>query len=145
MLPFTRLVLRKPRTKPPETLGEHIRAARQKRHLLQREAAPMLGVIPATLLHWEKGQTIPPITAMPAIVRFLGYDPSPIPDATSFGGRMAAYRRQHGLSIKAAAARAGVDECSWGTWERTGTIPTKSARQRLEALLSATEQSQKKI
>jgi DNA-binding XRE family transcriptional regulator len=111
MLPFTRLTLKAGRTKPPQTLGEHIRAVRNKRGLTQTEAAPLLGVIPATLLHWEKGQTTAPITAMPGIVRFLGYDPSPIPDAPSLGGRMAAYRRTHGLSIKLAPAHRGRYYC----------------------------------
>ncbi|MBW8828727.1 MAG: helix-turn-helix transcriptional regulator [Burkholderiales bacterium] len=33
---------------------------------------------------------------------------------------MWAYRRRHGLSTKAAAERLGVDEGTWGAWERTG-------------------------
>ena len=66
---------------------------------------------------------VPHIAFMPAIVRFLGYDPTPEPTTTA--DRMRSYRQRLGLSIKEAAHRARVDESSWGTWERTGLIPWK--------------------
>ena len=49
---------------------------------------------------------------MPAVIRFLGYDPFPEP--VTLSDRMRAYRKRNGLSIRAAALRAGVDEeSSW--------------------------------
>ncbi len=86
------------------------------------------------MANWEKGATEPPITLMPALIRFLGFDPS-APEDSSIGTRMVAYRRQHGLTVKEAARRAGVDPDSWSTWERTGTIPTKRGRERVESLI----------
>jgi transcriptional regulator with XRE-family HTH domain len=66
---------------------------------------------------------------MPAIIHFLGYDPTPEP--TTLPERMRDYRRKNGLTIKEAAHRMGVDESSWGQWERTGLIPWKRAIGRL--------------
>ena len=58
---------------------------------------------------------------MPAVIRFLGYDPIPVP--TTLGERMRVYRLRNGLSIKEAARRVGLHEDSWADWERTGQIP----------------------
>jgi transcriptional regulator with XRE-family HTH domain len=139
-IPFTRVTRTAPATPEPTTVGEHIRAVRRKRRLLQKDVAELIGVCEETILHWEKGQTVPPVATMPAVFRFLGFDPSPSPDS-SLGARMASYRRQHGLSIKEAARRAGVDPDSWSTWERTGTIPTRRGRERVEGLLNTSLQN----
>ncbi len=77
---------------------------------------------------------------MPAIIRFLGYEPWPVP--TTLEGRMRAYRYRNGLSISEAARRAGVDESSWGLWERAGVVPWKRYRERVEAFLGAGDQSE---
>jgi transcriptional regulator with XRE-family HTH domain len=108
---------------------------RQKRKLLQREVAELIGVTKETVANWEKSKTAPAMHEYPAVIRFLGYDPSPSQDSEHIGMRMAAYRRRHGLSIREAAKRAGVDEGSWSTWERTGTIPTNRRRERVEGML----------
>ena len=44
---------------------------------MQKEVADQLGVVPWTILNWEKGRTEPPIAAVPVIKEFLGYDPNP--------------------------------------------------------------------
>jgi len=61
----------------PQTLGEHVRKRRLELGLTQSQAAEQLGASPWTVLNWEKGHTEPPIESMPAIIRFLGYDPLP--------------------------------------------------------------------
>ena len=95
----------------------------------------MIGVRAETILNWEKNNTEPPVTLMPAVIRFLGYEPWPPP--TTLGERMAAYRRQHGLTTNKAALRAGVDEESWAKWERTGSISTERSRLLVESVLGA--------
>lgn len=90
------------------TVGKHIRKARQELGLLQRELAELIGVCEETILHWEWGQTEPTVHDLPAVIRFLGFDPSPAPHS-GLGVRMLAYRRQRGLSIKEPARLAGVD------------------------------------
>lgn len=93
-----------------------------------------MAVSEATVLNWEKGKTEPPIAFWPAIIAFLGYDPMPVP--TTLTQRMQAFRRQHGLSIKAAALRLGVHQDSWGAWEKTGDVPWVRFRELLDALLA---------
>ena len=103
----------------PHTLGEHIRKRRLELRLTQRQAAKRLHVNPWTVLNWEKGHTEAPIESMPAILRFLEYDPFPVP--VTLPERMLAKRRAMGWSIREAARRLGVDEGTWGAWER-GTV-----------------------
>jgi hypothetical protein len=72
----------------------------------------VLGVRAWTVLNWERAKTEVPVQAVPAAVRFLGYDPFPRP--TTLAERMQAKRSYMGWSIKDAAKAFGVDE---GTWE----------------------------
>ena len=118
----------------PTTLGEHILSVRSERKLLQKDVAAEIGVTPETIGHWEANKTEPPIHVMPAIIRFLGYDP--IPEPTTLAERMRAYRQRNGLSIKKAATQAGVDESSWGLWERTGHGPWVRYRTLLDDFLT---------
>ncbi|MBT2299447.1 XRE family transcriptional regulator [Variovorax paradoxus] len=116
------------------TIGDHIRLHRSERKLLRREVADQIGVSPATVGNWEQNRTEPAVDFMPAIIRFLGYDPTPAP--ATLDEQMRAYRHRRGLSIKAAALRAGVHEDSWGEWERTGLIPRKRYRALLDEFLA---------
>jgi DNA-binding XRE family transcriptional regulator len=78
-LPFVpiRLKARKPESFPeiPQTFGDHIKLSRLQRKLTQKQVAKLLGVSPFTVLNWEKNKTTPPVQGMPAILRFLGYNP----------------------------------------------------------------------
>ena len=80
--------------------------------MTQTHAAERLGVNPWTVLNWEKHHTGPPIESMPAIIRFLGYDPFPEPKNITEG--LLAKRRVMGWSIREAARQLGVDEGTWG-------------------------------
>ncbi len=103
----------------PQTLGDHVKKRRLELRLTQNQTAKRLGINPWTVLNWEKGHTDPPIESMPVIIRFLDYDPFPEPK--SLPERLFAKRRVMGWSIKEAARQLGVDEGTWGAWER-GTI-----------------------
>jgi transcriptional regulator with XRE-family HTH domain len=117
----------------PETLGEHVRKRRLELWLTQKQAAERLGVNPWTVLNWEKDHTEPPIESMPAIIRFLGYDPFPAPK--TIPERLRAKRRAMGWSIKEAALQLGVDEGTWGAWERGATILFRKHRVLVAQLL----------
>jgi transcriptional regulator with XRE-family HTH domain len=137
-LPGIRVALKVDRTRvrpSPTTLGGHVRERRRALGLLQRDVAAQIGVTADTVHNWETGKTVPPIAHMPAVIRFLGYDPGPAP--TTLTERMRAYRIRLGLSIAEAALRLGVDEGSWGCWERTGEIPWERYRMLVEKLLTA--------
>jgi transcriptional regulator with XRE-family HTH domain len=112
----------------PRTIGDHIRQAREKRGLLQREVAELIGVTPETVANWEKNKTEPVVGVMPAVVRFLGYKPWAEP--ITQGERLRAWRMREGLSIKEAAARAGVDPETWAGWE-AGTLPVQARHRKL--------------
>ena len=103
-------------------LGEHIRKRRLELRLNQQQAAKRLGWSWRTVFDWENGKSRPAVESVPAIIGFLGYDP--FPEAARLSDRLAAVRRANGWPIKQAAAQLGVDEGTWGRWEKTG-IPWK--------------------
>lgn len=119
-MPFARVSLKSLISKPydfePTTLGEHVKKRRLILGLTQKEVADQLGVVPWTILNWEKGHTQPPVASIPAIARFLGHDPFPEPKTLS--QHLLAKRRAMGWSIKEAARVLGVDPTTWGSWER---------------------------
>ncbi len=84
-LPNTKLTRRcgKPKdyAEQPRTLAEHLKRARCTRKLYQRDVAALIGVGTATVANWEKGKTKPPVVCMPAVIRFLGFDPTHSPDS----------------------------------------------------------------
>lgn len=104
-----------------------------KLSLSQPGAAARMGVDAWTVLNWEKGRTEPPVKAYPAIIRFLGYDPLPTPK--TLRDRLLAKRRTKGWSITEAASAAGVDQSTWGTWERTGGVAWPRYQELLDRFL----------
>ena len=77
----------------PHTLGEHVRRRLELR-LNQKAVADQLGVVSCTVLNWERSRTKPPITSIPAIIRFLGHDP--FPESKTIAQRLLARRREMG-------------------------------------------------
>ena len=82
-MPLVRIRIKCPKPKDypenPKTLDEHIKKRRIELGLTQKQAAQALGVNPWTVMNWETGRFEPPIRWLPAILRFLGYDPFPPP------------------------------------------------------------------
>lgn len=99
-----------------ERIGDHLRKARIERGLEQKDVARMLGVSGTCVWWWENHRYGPPVSRCKGVIDFLGYDPFPKP--ATFAERLVAFRRTRGLRIKDAAALAGVDPCSWSSWER---------------------------
>jgi site-specific DNA recombinase len=62
------------------TLGDHLLRRRLALKLLQRQVAEQLGVDKTSIYNWETNRTEPGIHYMPAIIRFLGYNPLPPSD-----------------------------------------------------------------
>jgi transcriptional regulator with XRE-family HTH domain len=104
----------------PKTLGEHIKKKCLMEGLFLEQLATRLGVTESTVINWEKGHHRTALHLRPRIIEFLGYDP--YPPAETVGQKMRAKRHLLGLSIKEMAHRMGVDEASWGNWEREGVI-----------------------
>jgi DNA-binding transcriptional regulator YiaG len=59
------------------TLGDHLRRRRLTLKLPQEQAAQQLGVGRASLHQWEQDRQKPAAASLPAIVKFLGYNPIP--------------------------------------------------------------------
>jgi transcriptional regulator with XRE-family HTH domain len=89
---------------------------RLDRGLWQKHVAREIGCSKASLLNWEKGRAEPELRFLPAILRFLGYDPRPEP--ASLGGRIRAAREGEGLSEWELARRLGLDPGTLAAWER---------------------------
>lgn len=130
-MPSCRAELRAPKPKPEQypkeinTLGDHLRTRRLDLKLLQRGVAEQIGVSGATITSWERNATAPLIRYMPAIVRFLGYDP--MPPGSSLPERLIAARRERGLTQRQMAERLGVDPGTLQDWENGRHQPTETS------------------
>jgi DNA-binding transcriptional regulator YiaG len=68
-----------------------------------------------TVTAWERNATVPEIRYIPAIVKFLGYNPFPV--VNSFPERLAWERKALGLSQRRMAEKLGVDPTTLMGWE----------------------------
>jgi transcriptional regulator with XRE-family HTH domain len=132
-----RLTAARPIPGYPATLdhiGHHILKRRLDLGLPQEEAASQLGVHPGGLENWEYGRTTPADRFMAAVIRFLGYNPSPAP--RTMGDRVAYERVARGWSRKRLASKASVDEA---TVRRIEEDTPRLARRPVLAVLKALE------
>jgi transcriptional regulator with XRE-family HTH domain len=90
-----------------EHIGHHILKRRLDLGLQQKQAARHIGVHPGSLENWEYGRTSPADRFIPAIIRFLHYNPLPVPNTP--GERVAYERIARGWSRKRLAAMARID------------------------------------
>lgn len=102
----------------PQTLGEHLKRARQLKGIRQKDAAHLLGVGQFTYMTWEKDQSVPLPRYYPSIVTFVGYDPLPVP--MTAGEQLKRERWLLGLTSQEMADRLGIDQ---GTLLRREAIP----------------------
>ena len=72
---------------------------------------------------------------MPAIIRFLGYDP--LPAAKTLGEQLIRRRTSLGFSQKQAARMLAVDPTTLARWERGEREPTREFLGRVERFLDA--------
>ncbi len=140
-LPFCNLKLKSPkpfdRAYPTElrSIGDHVRKRRLDLGLLQREVALQIGVDETTVFNWEAGTATPSLRALPAVIRFLGYDPPRIPDAADWGGLVRYLRQRHGLSMDALAELLSVDPTTVRGWEQGEHKPQPRLYARLVEVL----------
>jgi transcriptional regulator with XRE-family HTH domain len=120
-------------TDQPVTLGDHIKKAREERGLLQREVAKALRVDSMSLVNWEKNRTKVGARFVPAIIRWLGYDPLPRP--SSLGDWIAVERTRRGLARRRLAHALGWDESTVRKYEEGGSGPDSRRLAQLCAVL----------
>lgn len=116
-------------------IGTRLRRRRRELKLLQKEAACRLGASVEALINWEKGRAEPAAKYFPSIIAFLNGEPWPEPMSVQEMLRAARLRR--GLSVRAAALAAGVDEATFARCERDGWERVPRARAKLTAFLRA--------
>jgi site-specific DNA recombinase len=121
----------------PETVGDHIRVRRLGLKLLQREVAQRLGVKETSIYTWESNSGQPSHEYMPAIIKFLGYNP--LPPAKNWADRLVRGRTTLGLSQKVFARKLNVDPSTLARWERGEREPAGQFAARAERLLSTVE------
>jgi transcriptional regulator with XRE-family HTH domain len=92
----------------PQTLGEHLKRARQLKRIRQKDAALILGIGHFTYMTWEKDQKTPFPRYYPHIIDWLGYDPLPIPKTE--GQRLRHQRLCLGLTSNQMSERMGIDQ-----------------------------------
>lgn len=92
------------------TIGDHLRKVRLDRGLRQRDVAGIIGADPFTVLNWETGATNPKLRYLPAIIRFLGYNPIPVDPALPLQVKLKARRWELGLSLKELAKNLKLNE-----------------------------------
>jgi transcriptional regulator with XRE-family HTH domain len=97
----------------------------------------MLGVREETVSGWEKDRGRPLARHHGAIIRFLGFDPSPA--AETLAGRLRATRLWFGLTQEQMAQKLGLDEGSVCSWESGSRRPNRWMAGRVDALLDAVE------
>ena len=68
---------------------------------------------------------------MPAIIRFLGYDP--FPPANTLAEKLLLCRKTLGLSQEKLAKKLGVDESTLADWEAEKHRPTRRSLKLIEA------------
>jgi DNA-binding transcriptional regulator YiaG len=74
-----------------------------------------MGVSLATIKNWERGRAVVGEAYYSRVIRFLGYDPNPVP--RSLSERLRAARKEAGLSQKGLALRLGLDPSTVRAWE----------------------------
>jgi site-specific DNA recombinase len=116
-----------------ETIADHLLRRRLTLKLLQRQVAKQLDVNVATIVNWENNLSKPSVEYMPAIIRFLGYNP--LTPSKNWADRLVQSRTALGLTQKQAAARIGVGQCTLARWERGEREPTGPFAARAERFL----------
>jgi site-specific DNA recombinase len=130
------------RSQAPEqliTLGDHLLRRRLVLKLLQRQVAEQIGVNKASIGNWESNQSEPSVEYMPAIIRFLGYNP--LPPKEDWAPRLVQCRTILGLTQKESAHRMGVDPSTLAKWERGERVPMGEYAIRAQRLLATVEAS----
>lgn len=127
-------------TDKPVTLGDHIKKVRKERGLLQREVAKALRVDSMSLVNWEKNRTKVGARFMPAIIQWLGYDPSP--SAGSLGEWIVIARTRRGLARRALAAALGWDESVLRKYEEDRRSPDGPRLAQLRSILGSLPRAQ---
>lgn len=117
-----------------DSLGARLQRRRFELGLRRIDAAVEMGVDEKTLMWWERDEREPIVSAYPAVIAYLGYEPWE--DPKTLDEALLAERRRRGIRIDQAAELVGVDEGTWRRWERGEWKPTRRTMAAVEAFLA---------
>ena len=117
------------------TIGDHIRAKRFELELRQVDVAGLIDVKEESITNWENNLTEPEIRYMPAIIRFLGYNPFSF-DIKVFGSKIKYIRYSRGLTHNALGKFIGVNASTIGSWEKGEHHPQKNTQKIVDKKVS---------
>jgi len=83
---------------------------------------------------WENNISKPQIHLLPKIIEFLGYVPFDFQKET-FGDRIIAYRKEHGLSQRKLSKLLSVDQTTIRDWERNKHKPSRVLLEKVSQIL----------
>jgi transcriptional regulator with XRE-family HTH domain len=115
------------------SLGDHLRARRIDLGLFQSQVAAQIGVHELTICNWEGNESQPAIRWIPAIIKFLGYDPANSP--SSFPERLIAARKVRGLTQRELAAELGLNPSTIRGWECGAHEPSRKMMKLIDSQL----------
>jgi hypothetical protein len=118
-------------------LGEHIKKRCLDLKLTLKQAGKLFGTDEWSVINLEKARTVLKVYRLPAIIRFLGYNP--LPEPHSIPERLVAKRLEHGWSRKVASRHLGIDESTLRDWEQGKTILLRKHRTLVAELLGVAE------
>jgi transcriptional regulator with XRE-family HTH domain len=116
------------------TLGDHIRKRRLDLGLFQKQLAGQIGTSEDTIYRWESNESSPQVQFIPAILKFLDYNPLPLPDSSA--DKIVFYRQVLGLSQRRLAKQIGIDPKALGLSERGRRPLPKKLLKFLESVYS---------
>ena len=128
------------RNNPPEelnTVGDHLLRRRLVLKLLRKQVAEQLGVDKASVYNWERNRTKPSVEFMPAIIRFLKYNP--LPPSDGWAERLVSCRTILGISQVESARRMGIDPSTLARWERGEREPIGAFATQAGSFVTETE------
>jgi len=88
---------------------------------------------------WEKAEHFPQVKILKKIIDFLGY--YPLPEPTTFGGRVRKYRHVHGLRLRDLARMLRVTNLAVMAMENDMDAGDENAVRKMEELINAKEPS----
>jgi DNA-binding transcriptional regulator YiaG len=97
----------------------------------------MIGVHTVTVSDWETNENVPNSRVIPAIIKFLEYNPFPQTDSSSKGKEIGVARQLLGLSPAEAAQRLGICKSTLYFWEHDRKTPRKQRASVVQAFIDS--------
>src|SRR5207253_1033043 len=96
----------------------------------QKCVAEQICVTESSIWNWENNESQPALRFLPAVIRFLGYNP--LPEGDALIEKFTSLRKSLGLTHELVAERLGVDESTIADWEQDRTTPTGPYRKLIQ-------------